>query len=51
MLCGHQACTCMTDAGQEYCSQQCADMAVHPDDEQRCECGHDSCTADVTNAA
>jgi len=45
-LCAHIPCRCVVGRGERYCSQACKD-AGSSDVEIACECGHESCAAEL----
>jgi hypothetical protein len=44
MKCRHEGCTCLVEAGQEFCSDYCRDHAAETGHgTHACGCGHPGC--------
>lgn len=46
--CGHGPCTCIVEAGEQYCSHACSEDATQGDVTAMhggCHCGHPECEA------
>jgi hypothetical protein len=41
--CGHEGCTCLVDAGAEYCSDHCREHVASGPTGEPCGCGHPAC--------
>ncbi len=39
--CAHASCSCPVEAGEEYCSEACANVITAP--AGKCRCTHDRC--------
>jgi hypothetical protein len=40
-VCAHPPCSCQNSEGEEYCSEECANVITAP--VGKCRCGHDGC--------
>ncbi len=47
--CAHASCSCQAPEGQEYCSEECANVITAP--AGKCRCGHSQCAGYLKSKA